>query len=385
MEDFAAAGRYSPAEMLRYPYGQLARVEASSLPWIRRLARSGFDTATFSEVLGDLAGCPVALGESSFRSYEHAELTGALTGSRVCVALIGDALEARVAVELSPPIAASLVDRALGGDGTAPAGALSDGQRGVVAFLASEALSRLKMPFRVATVLTTTESILAFLGPAGVGTWMIRAQVGERAGTLRAWIPAGSTLQLTPSTPRNLAVTFVHDLAEAEVSGETLRGLHLDDVFLFDQAEGWGELARVRALRSTRTTWWVRSGVIETIEEGTSAPSARGEVMDKPVDTEATRGAQPGTVTANANYEADTRRIAEGLSAVGDAPLQVSLEVARFTLSLDEVARLAPGEVVSAGVQVGDEVRLRAGDRVLAVGDLVDIDGQIGVRIRRLP
>lgn len=372
--------------MLRYPYGQLARVEASSLPWIRRLARSGFDTAALSGVLGDLAGCPVALGEPSFRSYEDAELTGALTGSRVCVALIGDALEARVAVELSPPIAASLVDRALGGDGTAPAGALSDGQRGVVAFLASEALSRLKIPFRVATVLTSAESILAFLGPLGAGAWMIRAQVGERAGTLRAWIPAGSTLQLTPATPRNLEVTFVHDLAEAEVSGETLRGLHLDDVFLFDDAEGWGELARVRALRSTRTTWWVRSGVIETIEEGMSALSARGEVMDKPVDTEATRGAQqPGTVTANANYEADTRRIAEGLSAVGDAPLQVSLEVARFTLSLDEVARLAPGEVVGAGVQVGDEVRLRAGDRVLAVGDLVDIDGQIGVRIRRLP
>ena len=107
--------------------------------------------------------------------------------------------------------------------------------------------------------------------------------------------------------------------------------------------------------------------------------------MDKPVDTEATRGAQPSAVTANANYEADTRRVAAGLAAVGDAPVQVSLEIARFTLALDEVARLAPGEVVGAGVQVGDEVRLRAGDRVLAVGDLVDIDGQIGVRIRRLP
>jgi type III secretion system YscQ/HrcQ family protein len=251
--------------------------------------------------------------------------------------------------------------------------------------LAAEALSRLQVPFRVATVLTTTESILTFLGPGGAGAWMIRTQVAERAGTLRGWVPASTNLRMTPSTPRNLSVTFVRDLAVAEVSGETLRGLHLDDVFLFDQAESWGELSRLHALRGTRTTWWVRSGVIETIEEGTSAVRAQGEVMDKPMDTEATQGAQPGTVTANANYEGDTRRIAEGLSAVGDAPLQVALEVARFTLSLDEVARLAPGEVVAAGVQVGDEVRLRAGDRVLAVGDLVDIDGQIGVRIRRLP
>lgn len=371
--------------MLRYPYGHLDGVDASSLPWIRRFARSGFVLGALPEVLGDLTGCTVTLGETSFRSYAHAELPGALTGTRVCVALIGEALDARVAVELSPPIAASLVDRALGGDGTAPAAALTDGQRGVVAFLASETLSRLAIPFRVATVLTTTESILTFLGSAGVGAWTARAEVGQRAGTFRAWVPAGSTLRLTPATPRNLEVTFVRDLAEAVISSETLRGLHLDDVVLFDRAEGWGELARVQALRGRRTTWWVRSGVIESVDENMDAPRARGELMDKPVDTEATRGAQPVAVTANANYEADTRRIAEGLSAVGDAPVVVSLEVARFSLALDEVARLAPGEVVGAGVQVGDEVRLRAGDRVLAVGDLVDIDGQIGVRIRRLP
>lgn len=371
--------------MLRYPYGHLDGVDASALPWIRRFARSGFAFGRLSEVLGDLAGCAVTLEQPSFRSYAHAELPGTLTGTRVCVALVGDALEMRVAVELSPPIAASLVDRALGGDGTAAAAALTDGQRGVVAFLASEALSRLAIPFQVATVLTTAESILTFLGSAGAGAWTLRTAVDGRSGTFRAWVPAHSTLPLTPATPRNLEVTFVQDLAEAVAAGATLRGLHLDDVFLFDRAEAWGELTRIRALRGRRTTWWVRRGVVESIEEGTSAPSARGEVMDKPADTEATRGAQPAALTANANYEADTRRVAEGLSAVGDAPVVVSLEIARFSLALDEVARLAPGEVIGAGVQVGDEVRLRAGDRVLAVGDLVDIDGQIGVRIRRLP
>lgn len=379
--------------MLRYPYGQLPHVETSSLPWIRRLARTGFELSALAQVLEELAGCPVLLQEPSFRTYEKAELAGTLSGMRVCVALVGDAGEDRIALELSPPIASSLVDRILGGDGSAPAAALSDGQRGVVAFLATEALSRLGAPFRVATVLTTTESILAFLGASGAGAWMVRTQVGDRAGTLRGWAPANTKLRVTASNPRNVPVTFVRDLAAADVRGETLRGLQLDDVFLFDRAETWGELSRtrIRALCATRTTWWVRSGAIETIETaesieaGMSAGNSRGEIMDKPTDTEATHGPQPGTVTAHANYEEQTRRVADGLSAVGDAPVQVSLEVARFVLTLDEVARLAPGEVVGAGVQVGDEVRLRAGDRVLAVGDLVDVDGQIGVRIRRLP
>ena len=93
-------------------------------------------------------------------------------------------------------------------------------------------------------------------------------------------------------------------------------------------------------------------------------------------------GTEPGTKVAS--YTGETREIEAGLDAVGDAPVTVSIEIARFELSLAEVGRLAEGEIVQSGAKLGDAVRLRVGTRVLAVGELMDVDGEVGVRITQL-
>jgi type III secretion protein Q len=58
--------------------------------------------------------------------------------------------------------------------------------------------------------------------------------------------------------------------------------------------------------------------------------------------------------------------------------------VARFRLSLGELSALAPGQVLDTGQPVGQHAVLRAAGRPVAEGELVEVEGAIGLRIRTL-
>jgi type III secretion system YscQ/HrcQ family protein len=65
------------------------------------------------------------------------------------------------------------------------------------------------------------------------------------------------------------------------------------------------------------------------------------------------------------------------------APIEVVAEVGRLSLRGEEVLRLQRGSVLPLGVR-GVEVTLTAGGDVWARGELVDFDGELGVRITSL-
>ncbi|HWO11680.1 MAG TPA: FliM/FliN family flagellar motor switch protein [Polyangiaceae bacterium] len=69
---------------------------------------------------------------------------------------------------------------------------------------------------------------------------------------------------------------------------------------------------------------------------------------------------------------------------VGEAPVFVRLELGSLELSAAEWAALRPGDVVQCGRRIDEPVVLRAGGREIARGELVDIEGEIGVRITRV-
>jgi type III secretion protein Q len=66
---------------------------------------------------------------------------------------------------------------------------------------------------------------------------------------------------------------------------------------------------------------------------------------------------------------------------VGETPVIVRLELGALEMSAAEWAALRPGDVVQCGCRIEGPVVLRAGGRELARGELVDIEGEIGVRI----
>ena len=81
----------------------------------------------------------------------------------------------------------------------------------------------------------------------------------------------------------------------------------------------------------------------------------------------------------------DEKQRAEALvRAAGDAPIDLVVELARIRIPLAELAALRPGEVLATGRALGERVTLRAGDRAIALGELVEIEGEIGVRVLSL-
>jgi type III secretion system YscQ/HrcQ family protein len=67
-----------------------------------------------------------------------------------------------------------------------------------------------------------------------------------------------------------------------------------------------------------------------------------------------------------------------------DAPLVVRVELGALSMTAREWARLRAGDVIETGRRIAEPVALRIGGRTVARGELVDVEGEVGVRIREL-
>jgi type III secretion protein Q len=72
---------------------------------------------------------------------------------------------------------------------------------------------------------------------------------------------------------------------------------------------------------------------------------------------------------------------ADVAALLADMPVEIVAEVGRVSLRGDEVAALAPGSVLRLGRVVGAPVALRVGEQLWAEGELVSVDGELGVRV----
>jgi len=71
-------------------------------------------------------------------------------------------------------------------------------------------------------------------------------------------------------------------------------------------------------------------------------------------------------------------------AALAEAPVTVRLELGRVALTPDALADLRVGGTVETQLPVGGPIALRIGNRCIAHGELVEIEGQIGIRITAL-
>jgi type III secretion system YscQ/HrcQ family protein len=70
--------------------------------------------------------------------------------------------------------------------------------------------------------------------------------------------------------------------------------------------------------------------------------------------------------------------------AVLATPVSVQIEIGSVQLPARDWAALGPGDVLATDVHLGDQVTLRVGGLEIARGDLVSVDGKVGVRIQRM-
>ncbi|MEI9941605.1 MAG: FliM/FliN family flagellar motor switch protein [Pseudomonadota bacterium] len=76
--------------------------------------------------------------------------------------------------------------------------------------------------------------------------------------------------------------------------------------------------------------------------------------------------------------------VASLTDAVLDSPVVVRIEVGAVSMSAREWAALAPGDVIESGRRIAEPVVLRVAGREVARGELVNLEGELGVRIREL-
>jgi flagellar motor switch protein FliM len=69
---------------------------------------------------------------------------------------------------------------------------------------------------------------------------------------------------------------------------------------------------------------------------------------------------------------------------LNDIPLQVAVELARIPLTAEEVVSLKVGQVLDLNRVPGEPVELSVSGRVVARGELVEVEGHLGVRVLSL-
>jgi type III secretion system YscQ/HrcQ family protein len=94
----------------------------------------------------------------------------------------------------------------------------------------------------------------------------------------------------------------------------------------------------------------------------------------------------PGGARIAGRLDDDGFHAAEVLMAErhGRLPVVLEVELARVEVPVAELARLDAGAVLPLGIDRRGVVTLRAGDRAVARGELVDVEGSIGVRVLAL-
>jgi type III secretion system YscQ/HrcQ family protein len=94
--------------------------------------------------------------------------------------------------------------------------------------------------------------------------------------------------------------------------------------------------------------------------------------------------ARPATTRRDSMPTMPDDDMGPSLTVLASAPIEVIAEIGRVEIRADELLGLRPGSVLALGALGPRSVELRAGGRLWARGEMVNVDGQLGVRLSEL-
>jgi len=302
-------------------------------------------------------------------------------------------LASRVALGIDPPLAHAIVDQLLGFERLPAEGRLqvTPVEWGILSFVIARALDRLEDrpgphgPWDLAIDRVGPDPF----DPAGLGpivTWRWRVRVGQASGSARLWFPESLLAPWLRDDPPArpgppIALARFADLASewhAEaglarlprglgrlrpgalllIEGAPLRGTPRDPA-------GRVELAQVEA--SARSSFLARP-----VPESAAARL----VLESPIRrTPTPREALAMTAPADASPPG---------TAPAEVPVTLTVELGRVNLPLGRLAALRPGDVLELGRHPREPVELTSGGRLVARGELVQVDTELGVRVTQV-
>jgi flagellar motor switch protein FliM len=187
------------------------------------------------------------------------------------------------------------------------------------------------------------------------------------------------------------------EIGHCELSTTDLRSLHPGDVVLVETLtarpdKGEGGTAKLKVAAGQMGHWeaavaFEGDAVHATLQalvlgpeaqprqpEGAALPPERPPAPTTPWD----EPENTAVTSRSANPEVDAAEL------LNDVPLHVAVELGRAAVTAEEIVALRVGQVVTLRKSPGDPVDLSVNGKVVAHGELVEVEGQLGVRITSL-
>ena len=158
------------------------------------------------------------------------------------------------------------------------------------------------------------------------------------------------------------------DAAAGELLAKS--GVHCR-VVKFEQIAAENQITHAFQLRSGERAW-----TILVLDEVKTAAAAAGAGSDVDQD----RKTAPEAETQESGG-APGEALSPGLALLLDVELEVALRFGSREMPLGEILDLGPGDVVELDRQVADPVDLIVGDKIVARGEVVLVNGNFGLRV----
>ena len=319
-------------------------------------------------------------------------------------------------------LAHAAIDMLLGGAGEAVSlRPLTDIEEGVMTYVILETLKALapsldpSLPkLRLEGVCHGFEEALSLVGDEShLAVVQLKASFGSHQGYVRLFIPASvlATANPPPDAPvraaRRADAAQKHirrlsrqrawlraEIGLVEISSADLAQLRERDVIIVEQlsmrpdtAEGGTAVLRVGLGRGGHAEAQVAidegrfkatvTGFV--LNDGPPGPAPMAEDQASTLEPTDSDGLKEGKPVMD-----ETLKSQEGAELLNDIPLQVSVELARVPISAEEVLSLKVGQVIDLNRVPGEPIDLSVNGKVVARGELVEIEGNLGVRVLSL-
>ena len=354
-----------------YPFASLRKVSRRDVSRSQQLAR--FRVAGDAELTRSLTALlgAVSVHPEPLASLPAAEMSSALGTHVVACLLVGADPTERGVLELSPPMGHAIINRALGGEASSSAGLLNDVELGVLTHSVSLALANSKSRYSLSGIVQSPFAMSTALESDTVWVWPYRVAVDTQQFVARMWFRSESLVpvQRQPQmrwskVPIRVSLVAAEGrLAATECALLAVGDIVVLDVTYADLSASEGLLRVTGSKRFGMTYRRVDEGLL-LVEDKSSIHSVVSEGAVMPSEEEH----QPELISQR----------------VSDAPIELSIEMASFTVPLEDLNDLHAGQVIATGRLVGEHVVLRTSTHTIATGELVDIEGELGIRLLTL-
>ncbi|MEK7705793.1 MAG: FliM/FliN family flagellar motor switch protein [Myxococcota bacterium] len=397
----------------RYTREQVALQESFARYLSYRPFADGFGDS-LAQVLERYLKVPCTLADAQQRTMARTEI-GALFPDVGCFLVVGAApTEHKILVDLDTTLAAAMIDRLLGGNGEVGRiqRPLTEIEEGVLSFVLLHVLAHFHEGWATGRELALTldrfasrvddlqELIDAESSYQMVG---LRLGLGKRVGYVRLLVPASLVTQSFSSIPDQGRATVEErqrmrhvleaigpvsvearvELAPLDLGPDDIANLEVGDIVILEHHEVTKSDTGLSGIVTVRfgdgNNGGLRGRLVAQPDD-----QLRLEILEILVQEKPLEGAMVQDEALGADGAAQGENFDQTEGLLRDVAAPVVVELGRIRMNTAQVIRLKPGQILRLPRGPNDPVDLVVNGKVFGRGELIEVDGELGVRLMQI-